>query len=125
MLRAALRRLAQYIGQQLVSHRFRVLVDSAPVLEKALARNAGLGWIGKHTNVINSRAGSWFFLGEIYTDLPLPVDVPATDHCGAVDTPYTVEHCRLTEGRPEVDELFYTDRVKRSLERRGKPKKTS
>jgi len=61
---------------------YRVFVDSAPVLEKPLARNAGLGWIGKHTNLINKDAGSWFFLGEIYTDLPLPADEPVTDHCG-------------------------------------------
>jgi epoxyqueuosine reductase len=64
------------------SPRYRVFVDSAPILEKAFARNAGLGWIGKHTNLINSSAGSWFFLGEILTDLPLPVDQPATAHCG-------------------------------------------
>jgi epoxyqueuosine reductase len=63
-------------------HGHRVFVDSAPVLEKALARNAGLGWIGKHTNLLARAAGSWFFLGEIYTDLPLPVDQPASAHCG-------------------------------------------
>lgn len=60
----------------------RVFVDSAPVLEKPLAQAAGLGWIGKHTNLINANAGSWFLLGEIYTTLPLPVDAPAQDHCG-------------------------------------------
>ncbi len=59
-----------------------MVVDSGPVLEKALARNAGLGWIGKHTNLLSREAGSWFFLGEIYTDLPLPVDRPVADHCG-------------------------------------------
>ena len=61
----------------------RAFVDSAPVLEKALAEKAGLGWIGKHSNLINRKAGSWFFLGEVFTDLPLPVDNPATPHCGA------------------------------------------
>ena len=58
-------------------------VDSAPVLEKAFARNAGLGWIGKHTNLIDKSNGSWFFLAEIYTDLELPIDNPATNHCGS------------------------------------------
>ena len=60
----------------------RVFTDSAPVLEKALARNAGLGWIGKHTNLIDRNSGSYFFLGEIYLDLALPADAPATAHCG-------------------------------------------
>jgi epoxyqueuosine reductase len=83
VLRSALKQLAQYIELQLIPHRYRVLVDSAPVLEKALARNAGLGWIGKHTNLLARDAGSYFFLGEIYTDLPLPVDEPATAHCGS------------------------------------------
>nr|VFJ93374.1 MAG: epoxyqueuosine reductase [Candidatus Kentron sp. LFY] len=60
----------------------RVFVDSAPVLEKALARNAGLGWIGKHGNLIQRKAGSCFLLGEIYTNVPLPVDTPSQRHCG-------------------------------------------
>jgi epoxyqueuosine reductase len=81
VLRAALARLAESIAAR-VPHHYRVFVDSAPVLEKALARNAGLGWIGKHTNLITKDAGSYYFLGEIYTDLPLPVDAPAGAHCG-------------------------------------------
>jgi epoxyqueuosine reductase len=81
VLRAALARMAEAIAQR-VPHQYRVFVDSGPVLEKALARNAGLGWIGKHTNLIARDAGSYFFLGEILTDLPLPVDAPASAHCG-------------------------------------------
>lgn len=61
----------------------RVFTDSAPVLEKALAEKAGLGWVGKNTLLLNRDAGSWFFLGEIFTNIPLPVDEPyGTDHCG-------------------------------------------
>ena len=81
VLRAALARLAGSIAER-VPHQYRVFVDSAPVLEKPLARNAGLGWIGKHTNLISKDAGSYFFLGEIYTDLPLETDEPASAHCG-------------------------------------------
>ncbi len=83
VLRRRLARLAERIEAEVAGTRYRVFVDSGPVLEKAFARNAGLGWIGKHTNLIHSRAGSWFFLGEILTDLPLPVDAPATNHCGS------------------------------------------
>lgn len=82
VLRARLRRLADRIARDAGPFGYRVFTDSAPVLEKALAEKAGLGWIGKHTNVIAREAGSWFFLGEIYTDLPLPIDAPATNHCG-------------------------------------------
>jgi len=82
VLRTRLQKLAERIAGEIGPFGYRAFVDSAPVLEKALARNAGLGWIGKHTNLINKQAGSWFFLGELYTDLPLPVDDAAEDHCG-------------------------------------------
>jgi len=77
-----LQRLSERIRREVGEFGYRVFVDSAPVLEKPLARNAGLGWIGKHTNLLNRDAGSWFFLGEIYTDLPLPADEAVSDHCG-------------------------------------------
>ena len=83
VLRKRLQQLADRIQDEIGAFGYRAFTDSAPVLEKALARNAGLGWIGKHTNLINKNAGSWFFLGELYTDLPLPVDVPAENHCGS------------------------------------------
>jgi epoxyqueuosine reductase len=83
LMRRRLQRLADKITDATGTFGYRAFVDSAPVLEKALARNAGLGWIGKHTNLINKNAGSWFFLGELFTDLPLPIDTPATDHCGS------------------------------------------
>ena len=82
VLRKRLQRLADRIAGEIGPFGYRAFVDSAPVLEKALARDAGLGWIGKHTNLIDSRGGSWFFLGELYTDLPLPVDAAASEHCG-------------------------------------------
>jgi epoxyqueuosine reductase len=83
LMRKALQQLADYLATLLGPHGHRVYADSAPVLEKALARNAGLGWIGKHTNLIAREAGSYFFLGEIYTDLELPLDEPASAHCGS------------------------------------------
>jgi len=84
IIRKRLQKLAEKIAKVTGKFGYRAFTDSAPVLEKAIARNSGLGWIGKHTNLINPRAGSWFFLGEIYTDLPLPVDEPfVTDHCGS------------------------------------------
>lgn len=103
MMRKRLQKLARQIEQLAGPFAYRVFVDSAPVLEKALAEKAGLGWIGKHSNLINKKAGSWFFLGEIFTDLPLPVDQPAENHCGActscidicptqaIVAPYTVD----------------------------------
>jgi epoxyqueuosine reductase len=82
ILRRRLQRLADRIATAVGPFGYRVFTDSAPVMEKPLAEKAGLGWIGKHTNLVNPRAGSWFFLGEVYTDLPLPVDAPAADRCG-------------------------------------------
>ena len=82
VLRAKLKRLAARLEEAAGPFGYRVFVDSAPVLEKSLAARAGLGWIGKHTNLLAADAGSWFFLGELYTDLPLPVDAPAAEHCG-------------------------------------------
>ncbi len=83
VLRKALARLAAATAERIGPFGYRVCVDSAPVLEKALAREADLGWIGKHTNLIARDAGSWFFLGEILTDLPLPADEAAGAHCGS------------------------------------------
>jgi epoxyqueuosine reductase len=82
-MRRALQGLADSLAALGGPHGYRVYCDSAPVLEKALARNAGLGWIGKHTNLIAREAGSYFFLGEIYTDFELPLDAPASGHCGS------------------------------------------
>ena len=83
LMRQRLQKLADRIQEEVGPFGHRVFVDSAPVLERALARNAGLGWIGKHTCLIDRDGGSWFFLGEIYVDLPLPVDLPASAHCGS------------------------------------------
>ncbi|MGD8570708.1 MAG: tRNA epoxyqueuosine(34) reductase QueG, partial [Gammaproteobacteria bacterium] len=82
LMRKRLQALARHIEHIAGPFGYRVFTDSAPVLEKALAEKAGLGWIGKHTNLITEQTGSWFFIGEIYTDLPLPVDRKANNHCG-------------------------------------------
>jgi epoxyqueuosine reductase len=108
VMRSKLQKLCDKIQSELQSRQFadfnyRVFTDSAPVLEVALAEKAGLGWRGKHTLLINKNRGSWFFLGEIYTNLPLTVDAPATNHCGtctncidicptqAITAPYEVD----------------------------------
>ncbi len=85
LIRNRLQKLAKQIENHIGSFGYRVFTDSAPVLEKPLANKANLGWIGKHTNLINEKAGSWFFLGELYTDLPLPADTQAEGHCGTCE----------------------------------------
>lgn len=82
VLRQRLQQLCDKIGAEIGSFGYRVFTDSAPVLEVALAEKAGLGWRGKHTLLLSREAGSWFFLGEIYTDLPLPTDEKGQNHCG-------------------------------------------
>ena len=83
LLRGRLAELARRLEAEIGPFGYRAFVDSAPVMEKPLARDAGLGWIGKHTNLINERAGSFFMLGELFTDLPLPVGERAKDRCGS------------------------------------------
>ncbi|HTO19451.1 MAG TPA: tRNA epoxyqueuosine(34) reductase QueG [Pseudomonas sp.] len=84
LVRKRLQQLAERIQAVVGPFGHRAFVDSAPVLEKALAQQAGLGWIGKNTLLLNRKAGSWFFLGELFVDLPLPMDEPVTrDHCGS------------------------------------------
>jgi epoxyqueuosine reductase len=82
LLRRRLQQLADRIARQFGPFGYRVFVDSGPIMEKPLAALAGLGWQGKHTNLINRDAGSWFLLGALLTDLPLPLDEPVTNHCG-------------------------------------------
>ncbi|HEX2237589.1 MAG TPA: tRNA epoxyqueuosine(34) reductase QueG [Gammaproteobacteria bacterium] len=82
LMRKRLQRLATRIEGRIGPFGYRAFADSAPVLEKAAAAKAGLGWIGKHTNLLSRDAGSWFFLGELYTDLPLPTDASVQNHCG-------------------------------------------
>lgn len=83
LIRKRLQKLADRISAAAGEHGYRAFSDSAPVMEKPLAIKAGLGWVGKHTLVLDRHAGSYFFLGEIYTDLPLPPDEPASAHCGS------------------------------------------
>ena len=83
VMRSKLKQLAHKMQEAIGEFGFRVFVDSAPVLEKPIAVKAGLGWIGKHSNLLSREAGSWFFLGEIYTDLLLPASEPLEEHCGS------------------------------------------
>jgi epoxyqueuosine reductase len=82
LMRARMQKLAERIGESVGEFHYRVFSDSAPVMEVEIAGKAGLGWRGKHTLLLNREAGSYFFLGEIYTDLALPTDTAQDDHCG-------------------------------------------
>ncbi len=84
LIRNRLKHLGQWLEERCEqSIKFRPFVDSAPILERPLARDAGLGWVGKHTLLLNRSAGSWFFLGSLFIDLPLPIDTPESEtHCG-------------------------------------------
>jgi epoxyqueuosine reductase len=103
LMRKRLQALADWLEAEVGSLRYRVFVDSAPVLERALARKAGLGWIGKHTNLLDRHAGSWFLLGEIYTDLPLPMDSPTSEHCGSCSACIDVCPTAAIVGPNELD----------------------
>ena len=104
IIRQRLKKLARRIQEHYGEFGHRCFVDSAPVLEKALARNSGLGWIGKHSNLINPKAGSWFFLGEIYTNLPLEIDEPFTEHhCGSCKACIDICPTNAIIGDMEID----------------------
>ena len=82
---------------------YKAFTDSAPVLEVALAEKSGIGWRGKHTLLINKNKGSWFFLGEIYTNLPLPIDTPSPNHCGNCSSCISICPTRAITAPYEVD----------------------
>lgn len=104
LMRNRLKKLTDKISSEMTDPSHRVFCDSAPVLEKAIAEKSGLGWIGKHTNVINSKAGSWFFLGEIYTNIPLEIDEPTTkSHCGSCTACIDVCPTQAIVGPYQVD----------------------
>ena len=90
LIRNRLKQLGERIEKELGALGFRPFVDSAPILERPLAVKAGLGWQGKHSLVLNQEAGSWFFLGELLVDIPLPVDPVHTGDCGACVTCLTI-----------------------------------
>ncbi|MFN3273813.1 MAG: tRNA epoxyqueuosine(34) reductase QueG [Paracoccus sp. (in: a-proteobacteria)] len=83
LVKKRLKRLGRWMLERAPGHQIKVFVDTAPVMEKPLAQAAGLGWQGKHTNLLSRDLGSWFFLGAIFTTLPLPADAPEREHCGS------------------------------------------
>ena len=125
IMRSRLKKLVSKIKVH-SSHENRVFVDSAPVLEKALAQKAGLGWIGKNTLLLNKNAGSYFFLGEIYTDLELPIDEPKiVNHCGSCTSCMDVCPTKAFEGPNQLDARkcisYLTIEYKGSIEEELRP----
>ena len=90
LLRNRLKKLGEKIRSECTTANFRPFVDSAPVLEHALAEKAGIGWTGKHSLTLNKEGGSWFFLGELFIDIPLPVDEPVEEQCGSCNACITI-----------------------------------
>ena len=103
VLRARLQRLCERIEGEAGAFGYRVFTDSAPVLEVALAASAGIGWRGKHTLLLDRSAGSWFFLGEIYCDLPLPADAPQENRCGSCERCIEVCPTQAIRGPYQLD----------------------
>lgn len=103
LIRKRLQQLAERITDLAGPMGYRAFVDSAPVLERALAEKAGLGWIGKNTMLLNRKAGSWFFLGELFTDLPLPIDKPVSGHCGSCTACLDICPTQAFAGPNELD----------------------
>ena len=103
VMRQKLQKLCDKIAENVPDFEYRVFTDSAPVLEVALAEKAGLGWRGKHTLLLNKDHGSWFFIGEIYTNLVLPIDEKASNHCGSCSACIDICPTRAITAPYEVD----------------------
>ncbi|MCY4263868.1 MAG: tRNA epoxyqueuosine(34) reductase QueG [Gammaproteobacteria bacterium] len=103
LMRKRLQILACRITEAIGEFGYRAFVDSAPVLERAMAEKSGLGWIGKNTMLINRQAGSWFFLGELFTDIPLPIDPAGSEHCGSCRACLDICPTRAFIGNGQMD----------------------
>jgi len=103
VVRGRLQKLCDRIAAEAGPFACRVFSDSAPVMEVELAAKAGIGWRGKHTLLLSREAGSWFFLGEIYASLPLPLDAPVQEHCGSCEKCIEICPTRAIRGPYQLD----------------------